>query len=137
MVNIFLKRVLLYSPVLTGVGFLSYNAFQFYVTTPSYSKILLKYFRETHIEQFLNEKEKTIIKVDVPLRHVHDAFKYRNGGVSVLSAPPGSGKTTMVAREALKHRAVGNRVDVLTRVRSKDELFRYLGIPPDSRFQLS
>lgn len=60
---------------------------------------------------------------------IEKALKYRHGGLQVLFAPPGAGKTTYLTVLGEKHRKAGHYVAYTTCVADKESLYTQLNIP--------
>jgi hypothetical protein len=108
-------------------GMVSYAFYQFQQSKLG-TKFRLKYLRTEPVPSIILEN---IPYVDNPtaLKIIKDGFDSKYGGILVLYAPTGSGKTTYLANLAKEYQQKGTHVEFISCAASKKHLYDHLTIP--------
>jgi molybdopterin-guanine dinucleotide biosynthesis protein len=92
------------------------------------TKVYLKYIRKEPIP-VANLHEIPYVENPVALKTIKNGFDSKDGGIKVLYAPSGSGKTTYLANLAKEYQTKGRNVEFISCTVSKNHLYECLNIP--------
>jgi hypothetical protein len=119
--------------VIRGVGVTSLSAMAFFVGYEFYhsrtgTKIRLKYFR-TEPVPVVNLINYPYVENGAALKVIKRGFDSKEGGIKVLYAPIGSGKTTYLANLAKEYQKRGKHIEFVSCAATKNHLYECLDIP--------
>ena len=114
---------------LIAASAISYTFYSFY-QTDLFTRTKLRF--RTEPVPLVNQEGVPFITNPAVKKHLDRAFESRFGGVHLMYAPPGSGKTTYLARTATEFKKKGHHVEFISCVASKEHLYDCLTIPSTS-----
>lgn len=113
--------------VIVSTGVISLAGYEFYKSKIG-TKLRLQYFR-TEPVPVVNVDNILYVENLSALNTIKSGFDSKDGGMKVLYAPPGSGKTTYLAKIAKEYQNNGRHVEFISCVASKKHLYECLDIP--------
>jgi Mrp family chromosome partitioning ATPase len=108
-------------------GMVSFAFYQFQQSKLG-TKFRLKYFRTEPVPVVILENI-PYVENETALKVIKDGFDNKYGGILVLYAPTGSGKTTYLANLAKEYQKKGTHVEFISCAATKKHLYDHLMIP--------
>ena len=105
----------------------SYGAYHF-SQGKFWTKIRLKFMRTEPIPLVKLENIPYVTN-KIALERIRDGFEDKFGGIQVLYAPTGSGKTTYLAKAAVQNKKDKKHVEFISCAANKKHIYDCLGIP--------
>lgn len=108
-------------------GLVSFGGYEFYQSKTG-TKLRLKYFRTKPVP-VVTLNNIPYVENSSAMKLIKNGFESKDGGIKVLYAPTGSGKTTCLAKLAKAYQNQGKNVEFISCAATKLHLYECLSIP--------